>query len=84
MLSKLNNVSQWEQNSFSKGNLKSLAQLCDPSLCLLIFAKFRFADDTKLGGAVGSLEEQEALQRDLDRLEHWATFQWMKFSKSKC
>ncbi|KAK4810867.1 hypothetical protein QYF61_008839 [Mycteria americana] len=35
----------------------------------------KFADDTKLG---------EALQRDLDRLEHWAIINGMKFNKNKC
>jgi len=44
----------------------------------------KYIDDTKLGGAVDSLEVQELLQRDLDRLEHWTIINGMKFNKSKC
>jgi len=38
----------------------------------------------KLGGALDFLKGQEALKRDLDRLEHLAMIKGMKFDKFKC
>ncbi|KAK4819559.1 hypothetical protein QYF61_007070 [Mycteria americana] len=43
-----------------------------------------FADNTKLGEAIDSLEGREALWTDLGRLEHWAITNCMKFNKDKC
>ena len=44
----------------------------------------KFADYTKLGGAVESVKGGEALPRDLDRLESWAITICIKLKKSKC
>lgn len=40
--------------------------------------EWKFADGVKLECAVDSLKGQETLQRDLDRLEHWAIIHGMK------
>ena len=44
----------------------------------------KFADDTKLEGVVVSTEGGEDLQRDLDKIENWASTNRMKHNKNKC
>lgn len=42
----------------------------------------KFADDTEL--RVNMLEEQDGIQRDLERLEKWTKENLMRFNKCKC
>jgi len=44
----------------------------------------KFADDSKLSGVVDMPERQDAIQRDLDKLEKWDPVNLTRFRKAMC
>ncbi|XP_014802626.1 PREDICTED: uncharacterized protein LOC106890991 [Calidris pugnax] len=44
----------------------------------------KFVDNPKLCGVVNTLEERDAIKRDLNRLEKWACANLMLYNKAKC
>ena len=44
----------------------------------------KFADDTKIYRKIGTSEDRQILQQDLDRLVRWADEWQMQFNEKKC
>lgn len=44
----------------------------------------KFANDTKLNGAVDTSKVQDAIQRDLEKFKQWHHVNFMRFNSTRC
>lgn len=60
------------------------SRACVSPLQQHFFTQLKFVNVTKLSGEVDPLERRDVLQEHLDRLEEWASKNFMNFNKDKC
>ncbi|PKU39792.1 pol- hypothetical protein [Limosa lapponica baueri] len=78
----------WSMAQYADGHQRQVVSLVGPywdQYCLLtVGSSAPSATNTKLSGAVDMPEGQDAIQRDLDKLEKWAHVDFIMLSKAKC
>lgn len=66
---------------FGTASVHKLQSLFSTSFLSLTAPSSKFTGDTRLCGAADTLEGQDAIQRDLDRLDRWVNANLLKFNR---